>query len=235
MKTDNDKQTYNQILKEINLKKFQKKVIDVCPECKKIVRMKLDHYHGEILCEQCGAVIKDNITLEEIPEICVTDRELEIELNTYRQKSSNSIKKERISSLKKYKPLMQKYDRSSEGNKRKWRNKTYKDYVGIVSTHFMMTKTQKQRVYEMIDFNGDIKDLHRQASYEQIVTALCILSMKKDKRRLSFDNKGMNKNQLSFMEEIGLTWKKYIRIMEKCNFPLLKTDKLKKRKVSFKS
>lgn len=221
-------------LKEFNLKKFCKTGIEICPECEKIVRMKKDHYHAEIVCEQCGAIIREKITLNELPEICVSDRELEIELNTYRQKSSKSLERNRIGGLIRYPALMMKYDRSTEGNKKKWRNKMYKDYVGIIHTHFMMTKTQQTRVKEMIDFNGDIQELHRQASYEQIITALCILSMKKDNRKIYFDAKYLTKAQKGFIDEIGLTEKKYIRIMEKCNFPLLKTRELNKRGVTFK-
>lgn len=225
-----------EVLKEFNNKKFRTKKIDVCPnpDCKKIVRMKDDHYHAETVCEQCGAVIKEQITLDEIPEICVSERELEIELNTYRQKSSKSLDKTRIGGLLKYPSLIERYDRSNEGDMKKWRTKMYKDFVGVVNTQFQMTKTQQIRVYEIIDYIKDVKELHRQCSYEAIITALCILSMKKDKRRLSFDNKGMNTTQLDFINEIGLTYKKYIRIMEKCNFPLLSPTQLKRGALAFK-
>lgn len=233
MKTKTDYE-YVDVLKEIDLQKFRKK-IDTCPDCKRIVRIRTDHYHAEQLCEKCGAIIREQMTLPELPEICVTDRELEIELNTYRSKKTRPLDKTRVGGLTRYKSLIQKYDRSTEGNKKKWRNKTYKEYVGIVNTHFEMTKTQMIRVYEIIDYNGDIKELHRQATFEQIITALCILSMKKDKRRLSFDNKGMTKTQLSFITEIGLNIDKYIRIMEKCNFPLLTTHHLKEKGTTFKS
>lgn len=236
MEADADGKIYSELFKEIDLKKFQTSRIDACPVCEssKIVRMKKDHYHGEILCEQCGAVIEEQITIDEIPEICVSDRELEIELNTYRLKSKNSLEKTRIGGLTKYPGLMVKYDRSSEGNKKKWRAKMYKDFVGVVNTHFHMTKTQQIRVKEAIDYHEDIKELHRQANYESIITALCILSMKRDKRRVSFDNKGMNKAQLEFINEIGLTEKKYIKIMENCNFPMIKTHHLNKRIKPFK-
>lgn len=234
LKMANKGKIHSEVLKEIDLKKFQKSKIDICPKCGKIVRMRKDPYHGEILCEKCGAVIKEQITINEIPEICVSDRELEIELNTYRLKSGDLSEKTRVGGLTRYPQLMMKYDRSTEGNKKKWRSKMYKDYVGIVNTHFMMTKTQQNRVKEIIDFNGDIQELHRQASYEQIITALCILSMKKDNRKIYFDKKYLTKAQKEFIDEIGLTEKKYIRIMEKCNFPLLKTRELNKHGVRFK-
>jgi len=113
---------YVHILKEIDLQKFRKR-IDTCPECKRIVRIRTDHYHAEQLCEKCGAVIREQLTLPELPEICVTDRELEIELNTYRSKKTRPLDKTRIGGLTRYKSLIQKYDRSTEGNKKKWRNK----------------------------------------------------------------------------------------------------------------
>jgi len=224
---------YSEIFKEIDLKKFRKK-IGTCPNCHKVVRTRTDHYHAEVLCEQCGAVIREQLTLEELPEICVTDRELEIEINTYRRRKTNPTDKVRIGGLTRYPELMMKYDRSTDGDKRKWRRKTYKDYVGVVSTHFMMTRVQKNRVYELIDYNGDIQNLHRQASYEQIITSLCILSMKKDKRIIYFDDKYLTRPQREFIEEIGLTYEKYSRIMEKLSFPVLSTNKLKKWGVTFK-
>lgn len=218
-------------LKKIDIKKFKKKSIDVCPECKKVVRMRDDNYHAETLCEKCGAVINEKIPIDEIEDICVSDRELEIELNTYRQ---TSLEKNRVGSLTRYPQLMMKYDRSTEGSQKKWRTKMYKDYVGVVSTQFQMTRTQQIRVKEVIDCCDDLQDLHRQANYESIITALCILSMKRDKRRISFDNKHITKSQFEFLDEIGLTEKKYITIMENCNFPMLKSRRFKNVKKPFK-
>jgi len=220
---------YKEILKEIDLDKFRTSKIDVCPNCEgtKIVRMKTDHYHGEILCQECGAVIKESIPLNEIPEICVSEREMEIELNTYRGKKSDPDYHQRVGKLSQYPELMAKYDRESEDSKLIWDRRAYKRYVGVVNTNFQMTKTQQRRVLEFIDdHNNDLKALHRQCSYEAIITALCILSMRKDKRRISFDNKGMNKSQFEFVEETGLTEKKYIRIVENCTFPALKRPNL---------
>ena len=225
---------YPEVLKEINLKKFRKKKIDVCPECGKIVRMKDDHYHAETICEQCGCVVAENITFDEIPEICVTDREMEIELNNYRRKKSDPDYKNRIGGLTRYPQLMMKYDRKTEGNMKKWRNKAYKDYVGVVNTNFGMTKTQQRRVLEIIDDTDDIKSLHGQASYEAIITALCFISMKKDHRRIEFNNKCLNKSQLDFIDEIKLDWKKYVRIMENMSIPSLSKRVLNKRNGAFK-
>ncbi|WJI09169.1 hypothetical protein FGU46_03215 [Methanobacterium sp. CWC-01] len=223
----------NEVFKDVDLKKFRKK-ISTCPNCRRVVRTRTDHYHAEILCEECGAVIREQLTLDELPEICVTDRELEIEVNTYRRRRSNPTDKVRTGGLTRYPELMMKYDRSTDGDKRKWRRKTYRDFVGVVSTHFMMTRIQKSRVHEVIDYLDDIQELHRQASYQQIVTSLCILSMKRDKRIIYFDVKYLTKSQKNFIDDIGLTHDKYIRIMEKLSFPVLSTQKYKKPPLSLK-
>lgn len=204
---------------EIDLNKLKLQSIGVCPGCGRIVRMRKDHHHAEIICEKCGCVIESFQISDEMPEICVSERELEIELNTYRL-SPTSNEKTRVGNLTRYGYLIKRYDRSTEGNMKKWRDQRYKDYIGIVNTHFNMTKTQKGRVESVINQYEDLGDLHGNAGYECIVTALCILSMKKDKRRISFDNKGMNKTQRNFIKEVGLTERKYITIIENCNVPM---------------
>jgi hypothetical protein len=222
-----EKKVYHDIIP----KEMKKTAVDQCPECKCIVRIKQDPHHAEQLCDHCGCVIREKIPYMELSEIHVTDRELEIELNTWN--TDREGKKTRRSKLIRFNSLMERYDRKTEGNNKKWRNGKYKDYVGIVSTHFMMTKLQKTRVFEMIDDRRDIKDLHRKASYEQIVTSLCIISMKKDKRRIGFNDKSLTAGQKAFIGEIGLTEGLYLRVMEKIAFPAIGNPQKKKRYKGF--
>lgn len=190
--------------------------INICGNCHGIVRERTDYKHGIVFCENCGHV-KNTIPLEnqEIsPEnIHVDEEEIAIMVNTFQRVKTRTtdgqIKYNRApSKFRRITWLKERYDRSTEGNMGLWRLQTqYENYIGVVNTHFMMTEFQKKESLNLILQVGNLKNLCKNCRYEQIVAAICVYTMKKDKRDIRIQR---NK----FLKEIQLSRNKYAVIIE---------------------
>lgn len=210
--------------------------VELCSTCHSIIHERKDSFHGHYFCENCGyvsrqiLVLHGNKTMEEItvatdtriddypdePSLKVSDEEIALEVNTFRyRKNRSGIIQREDNKFRRIRWLCERYDRATEGNMKGWRQEQYIDYIGVVNTHFMMTSQQKSRVAHFIKSLGGVKQVHRQCSYEQIITALCINVMKNDGRRITFNDRNSSQIQKQFLEEIGLTEQIYNRIIEK--------------------
>ena len=211
--------------------------VELCSNCHSIIRERRDSFHGHYFCENCGyvsrqiLVLHGNKAMEEItvatdtqkiddypdePSLKVSDEEIGREVNSFRyRKNKFGILQREDNKFRRIQWLCERYDRATEGDMKAWRQDRYYDYIGVVNTHFMMTPSQKSRVAHFIKSLGGVKQVHRQCSYEQIITALCIIVMKSDGRCIDFNGRNSSQIQRIFLEEIGLTEQLYYRIIEK--------------------
>lgn len=197
-------------LKDWNLKKFKKNV-DVCPNCKAITRIRNDPYHAEIICEHCGAIIKDKLTPIEMPDIQVTDEELLIELNRYTfEKSDGWIKtyRKKKSKFKKMPGIEDYCNQHKDEIYHYKRLKEYKETMEIINSNFMMTPYQKERIMFILGQIKKVKNLCSKCSTLEIISSISVYVMRRDKRRID-----LNRNP--FLKEVGLTEHKHMLIMER--------------------
>lgn len=161
--------------------------------------------------------MKSNIQFEkhqlDPSNIRVNEEELAIAVNTFHrvktiQKNGKMEYERQPSKFRRIPWLTERYDRTNEGNKDLWRKQNlYKNYIGVINTHFMMTPYQKKISWELILKIGNLKNLCKNCRYEQIVAAICVYNMKKDNRDIRID-----KNK--FLKEIKLSRNRYAVIME---------------------
>lgn len=150
------------------------------------------------------------------PSIEIPEDELATEVNSFKyHKNRFGLLQREDNKFRRIQWLCERYDRATENDKKAWRGNRYTDFIGVVNTHFMMTEFQKSRVAHFIKKLGGVKQVHRQCSYQQIITALCINVMKNDGQRIDFNDRKLSQIQQKFLEEIELNEKIYYQIIEK--------------------
>lgn len=201
----------------------------LCGCCKSIVIERKDNHDGVWFCENCGLVSKTIIArhydedgnFEEFDynqdEETNFNSELLAEKDVKILVEEEDLKNEVVehNKFKRIEWLQNRYDRKTEGDMKTWRLGHYIDYIGIVNNHFKMAESQKIRIRKFITRNGDLNKFHRQRSYEQIITSLCIQCLKRDGANINFTDKKLTKSQKAFLREIELTERRYFSIIEK--------------------
>lgn len=177
--------------------------IEFCGNCNSIITERNDEHRGEYFCEHCGYVLnKFYIPEYTIEDIHVENQRLKEELKYGRFKK---VEHEKIIKLQ------EKYDKKTNGDRQLYRKEEYKNYVLVLNTHFMMTDTQKKKIYKLIDLIDDFRALCRGCDYRAIIGSLAVKIQKEDGRFISFDKP---QEIRLFFEEIGLTEKLYFKIIE---------------------
>lgn len=186
----------------LNLKSY----IEICGNCNSITTERNDEHRAEYFCEHCGYVLnKFYIPEYTIEDIHVENQRLKFELKGGRFRKVEHEKIDRI------KRLEQNYDNTTNGNMKSYRKKQYEAYVGVLNTHFMMTDTQKKKIYRLIDLIDDFTVLCRGCDYRAIIASLAVKIQREDGRIISFNKP---RETRLFFEEIGLTEKLYLKIIE---------------------
>ncbi|KYC53890.1 MAG: hypothetical protein AMQ22_00090 [Candidatus Methanofastidiosum methylothiophilum] len=208
--------------------------ITICKRCNNIVTERKDIKEGVWFCGNCGIVTKkvlihhvgegdkyyfesyidevadiNIVTNDKLPGCLVSKRELNAEVTSTKLIEGERVKNEQFQDIGK---LIKYYETKKEDPK-EYRKSQYIRYIGVVNTEFMMTAWQKTSIKHIIS-NISLKDLCANCSYEIIIAALAVYVMRKDHRKI---NIGSNK----FLKGIGLTDKKYTRIVERLGYFLL--------------
>lgn len=183
---------YNTItIKNKHAQHSREKHIEQCPECHETIYA-YDYWRGEILCEKCCRVIKDNAPItyfEDLPQEHYIDNHDEEDLPDYFKaiyNNENSTDDSEGSGVQNsYERLMEaqrrlkSVDASKPKNVKEWRRHRQLDYLYILKSRLGSTDTQIANVEYIIQKHG-IKYFHRKASYEEIITSILIWRMKKD-------------------------------------------------------
>lgn len=182
---------YNTInLKNKHAQHSREKHIEQCPECHETIYA-YDYWRGEILCEKCCRVIKDNAPItyfEDLPQehyIDNNDEDLPDYFKAIYNNENSTDDSEGSGVQTSYERLMEaqrrlKHTKSSiKQDKGEWRRHRQRDYLSILKSRLGSNNTQIADVEYIIQKHG-IKYFHRKASDEEIMTSILLWRMKKD-------------------------------------------------------
>lgn len=185
---------------------------DICYNCGNIVYRLTDSHRGESFCRECGIIkpeLNFDISLTE-ENIRVQDEDLAKIFNTFTRIKTPKGYERQSNKFRRIEWLKERYDRTTEGNKDLWRKQAhYFNYIGVMNTHFKMTKKQQKDAKRLIHDIGNLRNLCKRCKYEIVVSAICVYVMKKDKRDIRLRGKNQNK----FLIDTGLTQEKYSLIL----------------------
>lgn len=182
--------------------------VDICPECGNIIYKLYDSHRAERFCKVCGIIDADLILAIDIKEenIRVSDEDLSKTFNTFKRIKTKKGYERQAHKIRRIEWLKERYDRTTQGNKDLWRKQAhYFNYIGVMNTHFNMTKKQQKDAQRLIHDIGNLRNLCKRCKYEIVVSAICVYVMKKDKRDIRLRGKNRNK----FLIDNGLTQEKY--------------------------
>jgi DNA-directed RNA polymerase subunit M/transcription elongation factor TFIIS len=192
-----------------SLKRYKRRPV-LCPSCNKMIYVRRDPHRGESVCEECGYVYSTAQPVHNGTEIHYTPekyqgppKEIKIDEDEY-QFVSDSEKYRRIWRLQYL------YEKKTKGGTEYRHESLYQNYVDVVGTQYNMNNREKSYVLDVLEFlrnKGGLQRLARRMSWEAILLALCVYSMRQTQRDFNVEN-------CELCKDTNLGIREYTRVIE---------------------